>query len=330
MTYTALESERRFRDARQRAVWRELMSFFTRQPTSLVPFERVREHLKTTTEIWRGTQMIPLDAIVGSVGRYRDFTREFLPREEMLSERWRRLDEAVNRLESIPPIDVYKLGDVYFVRDGNHRVSVARANGASHIEANVTEIPVSATLTPDMDVDQMMMAVESSDFTNRTALEELLPNAHIRVTLPGRYRELLEHIEVHRWYLGQERDTPVAWEEAVRSWYDNVYLPAVIAIRKSGLLQDFPERSEADLYLWVMRHMAELKEMYSDMVDPELAVGDLARKHTTNPLKKVARAVKDVTHKAQDLVTGGDDVPPIVEDLVDKLAEREQEEKPAD
>ena len=318
MSLAAFESHKRFDDMRQRALLADLIGVLTRQTTNLVPFDEVRARLRTAAEIKRGTQMIPLTAIVGSVGRYRDFTREFLPREQALGERWRRLDEMYNQMANIPPIDVYKLGDVYFVRDGNHRVSVARANDASHIEANVVEIPLKAPLRPDMDVDQIILAAEQADFLDRTCLDEMRPEANIEFTAPGRYAELLEHIEVHRWYMGVERDAEVPYAEAVTDWYDTVYRPALETIRASGLLAQFPKRTEADLYLWAMHYLAELKERYSDAVDANMAVNELVRQHSQPPLQRLVQSVTD-------LFTGGrDDTPPIVEDLVDKLAEQEQ------
>ncbi|QLQ05850.1 MAG: hypothetical protein HZY76_07115 [Anaerolineae bacterium] len=98
--------------------------------------------------------MIRLDQIVGSVGRYRDFDRAFLPLSGANSERWKRLDVALNRLEDVPPIEVFQISDAFFVRDGNHRVSVARANGLSHIEAWVTVVDTPVPLSPDIRPDE--------------------------------------------------------------------------------------------------------------------------------------------------------------------------------
>lgn len=319
--HESFESQRRFHDARRRAMFADTLRSLTRHTSTLVPFEAVRTRLRSTAEIQRGTLMVPLEAIVGSVGRYRDFTRDFLPRTESLEARWRRLDEAYNRMDNgIPPIDVYKLGDVYFVRDGNHRVSVARANGAEYIEANVTEIPLKTPLTPEMNVDDIILAVEEADFLARTDLDQLRPGASIRFTAPGRYAQVLEHIDVHRWYLGHERGLEVPYAEAVGSWYDQVYLPAMKTVRESGLCGDFPNRTEADLYLWTMHHLADLREQFSDAVDPAMAASDLARQHTsTASLDRVVRAVKG-------FVSGDGDVPPIVEDLLSKYEAQEKEQ----
>ena len=293
-----------------------------RQSTTLVPFEEVRSRLESAPVIPRGTQIISLDSVVGSVERYHDFTAEFLPMNEALRERWQRLDQATRRMATIPPIDVYKLGDLYFVRDGNHRVSVARFNRLAHIEANVTEIPVKVSLTPDMDVNQIILGAERSDFLSRTRLDELRPHDGIEFTVPGRYQEALEHIDVHRWHLAVERSAEIAYSEAVTSWYDNVYLPAIAAIQQSGLLACFPNRTSADLYLWTMRHLAELQEEYSKWVDTRMAAADLARQHAGHPVQKAARTLKK---KAQAWL-GRDEVPPIIEDLLDKLEEQERAE----
>ncbi|MFN8498919.1 MAG: hypothetical protein U0641_13800 [Anaerolineae bacterium] len=324
MPYSPVQSYDKFENARRRASVQDLLGLVTRQSNTLVPFDEVRARLRTATEVKRGTTVIPLNAIVGSVGRYRDFTREFLPRDVALEERWRRLDEAVNSLQDIPPIEVYKLGDVYFVRDGNHRVSVARANGMTDIEANVTEIPLQVPLTPDMNVDQIIIAAEQADFFDRTGLHKMFPEADMTFTAPGRYTEMLEHIDAHRWYMGVAQDREVPYDEAVRSWYENVYLPAVAVVRDSALLKDFPKRTDADLYLWTMRHLADLRDEYGEGVDAGIAAADLARQHTERPVEKVVRAVKSATQRAQHLVTGEAETPAIVEDLVNKLEAEER------
>jgi hypothetical protein len=312
------DSQSRFEDARWQAIVRSLLRTLTHQSTTLVSFEDVRAYVGTAAPIARGTRIIPLAAIVGSVDRYRDFTREFLPRDESLRGRWERLDQATRRLEVIPPIDVTKVGEVYFVRDGNHRVSVARFNGAMSIEANVTELDLEVPLTPGMDVNAVILAAERADFLRRTHLDELRPDFDIQFGVPGRYQEVLEHIDVHRWYLGIERQAEVPYPEAVVGWYDQVYLPAVEAIHQSGLLKNFPKRTAADLYLWTMRHLAELKAAYSPAVDAQMAADDLARENTVDPLQRVTRAIQKVR-----AAWVGDDVPPIIEALLDKLAEQE-------
>ena len=199
---------------------------------------------------------------------------------------------AMNDLQGLPPVELYKLGEVYFVRDGNHRVSVARANGASHIEAYVIEVKTDVPITAhDFEHDEWILKAERADFMEQTQLDKLRPDDDFYFTEPGRYRILLRHIEVHRYFqnLEYERaevDEKMEWDEAVASWYDNVYLPVVEAIRHYGLLKTFPNRTEADLYLWITHHREQLAATYGlAPLSPHAAVATFAETHDGNPLQ---------------------------------------------
>jgi|DewCreStandDraft_1066081.scaffolds.fasta_scaffold01677_15 hypothetical protein len=289
--YPAYKADEKFNDAQLRAFIQDILATLTRRKSasSLLSYEEIRSHLKTLEERPRGTQLIPIDQIVGSVGRYRDFTREFLPRRGANRERWKQLDVAINRLQDIPPIEVYKIGDVYFVKDGNHRVSVARANGFTHIEAIVTEIRTRAPFTPDMDPQEFILREEYAAFLERTHLDKLRPEQHIVFSTPGRYAELLDHISVHRYYLGIEQNREIPYKEAVTSWYDNVYKPAVEVIRRRGILRYFPGRTEADLYVWVIKYLGYLREAYDNSADLDQAADELI---------ELAELAEEVTEKS--------------------------------
>ncbi len=258
----------------------------------LLSFDQVQPLLRSRVEVCRGTQMIPLDHIVGSVGRYRDFDRAFRPLRGANKQRWQSLDVAMNELQCLPPIDVYKTGEVYFVRDGNHRVSVARANGLTHIEANVTEIETVVPLTPDVHVDDLILKCEYAGFQKATDLNLSRPEAEIRLTEPGRYRTLMEHIEVHRYYLGLERQHPVLAEEAAADWYDTVYLPIVRAIRSTGILHEFPRHTEADLYLWVSYYRERLRERCGSMPANERVAEVLKERFSGRPVAGLVRTLR--------------------------------------
>lgn len=321
MVNSPLRSRQRFDRARRSAMFRDILAVVSGESDDLLPFEEVRLQLRTRGEIRRGLQLIPLDKIVGSVGRYRDFTRAFLPRGGVQRERWAHVDEAWNRLGYIPPIEVYQIGDVYFVHDGNHRVSVARANGATHIEAYVTEVPTKARISPEDDIDDILIKAERVDFLEVTNLDKIRPEAEVVFTTPGRYADLLEHIGVHRYYLAQEQSREIPWEEAVASWYDNIYRPVVEVIEREGALDHFPGRTPADLYLWAMDHLHHLREQYGPAVDAPLAASDFSRHFTDRPVSKTVQAVRNA---AQQMLDPGKP-PEIVERLVDKLREQEEE-----
>jgi len=294
----------KFERMQGRGMIRSLLRLFTSRPdASLLSFDQVQTLLRSTTGIPRGTRMIPISHIVGSVGRYRDFDRAFLPLNPAVEERWKQIDVAMNESRGVPPIDVYQVGEVYFIRDGNHRVSVARANGMTEIEARVTEVPARVPLTPEVDVDDLILKAEYAHFQQETELDETRPDAVIELTEPGRYEQLLEHVAVHRYYLGLEWGREVSTAEAARSWYENVYLPVVESVRHSGVLEEFPDRTEADLYLWVAYHRECLQERYSGHrpSDREVAAA-LAARYSDRPfanfVKTVVRALRAAVQAA--------------------------------
>jgi nucleotide-binding universal stress UspA family protein len=247
-----------------------------------VPFEEIRTRIGQDNYLPRRLEDIPLDSIIGTVGRYDDFDRQFLPRKEAAKSRWAGIRLAVEG-QGLPPIEVYKLGEVYFVLDGHHRVSVAREVGAKSIEAYVIEVPTKAPLAPDDDVDQLICKAEQSGFLADTRVDELRPDVDFSVTLPGCYRPLREHIAVHRYFLGREHDREISEEEAIESWVDKVYLPAVESIRRRGLLREFPERTETDLYLWLMEHRSELTENLGWELEPDEAASSLGQRFSRTP-----------------------------------------------
>ncbi len=252
-------------------------------------FEELESELGTSNRVARGLQEIPLDAIVGSVGRYADFTRSFLPRSDGMEERWARVKTVATGATGWPPIEVYQLGDVYFVLDGNHRVSVAREMGLETIPAYVTEVKTRVPLTADDDPEEIIIQARRAAFMERSRLDESRPEANLMVTAPGAYRILDEHIQVHRYYMGLEEQRDVSYPEAAAHWYDVVYEPVARLIRERGLLREFPHRTETDLYLWLAEHRAELEEELGWDVQPAAAAEDLVTRESKRPRKVLAR-----------------------------------------
>src|ERR1044071_5982279 len=130
-----------FQSARQRAGMEEVLARISGKSNELLSYDEVAQKLRLRARSDAGIQSIPIDAIVGSVGRYSDFTRTFLPRSNQDRERWARVKAAfMDPNQALPPIEVYKVGDLYFVQDGNHRVSIAKQEGFTTIEAHVIEV----------------------------------------------------------------------------------------------------------------------------------------------------------------------------------------------
>lgn len=308
----SVESLERFHQNTNKALWVDLMGRITGSNTDLVSYDEVAKRLKARQQIEMGTQTVPLQAIVGSVGRYRDFTRTFLPRHRVSAERWARIDSIMHSSEGYQPIELYKIGEVYFVRDGNHRVSVARANGLTAIDAYVTEIETSVDLTlDDFERDRWIIKIERAEFERATRLDELRPGNNVELTEPGRYPILYRHIKVHHYLcnLDLERadaDYRLDWSAGVQSWYDNIYLPVVDAIHRYDLLSAFPGRTEADLYLWIAYHRERLAELYGlGPLTADAAVSTFAETHSDRPFDQAIKALRMSMHKA----FGDSDIP---------------------
>jgi nucleotide-binding universal stress UspA family protein len=272
-----------FHRARSLAALKEILAHITGDSTQLLSYDEVRQKLKVKGSFDKGLRDIPLDAIVGSVGRYNDFTRDFLPKQDSDEKRWARVKVAATSLEGLDPIEVYQIGEVYFVKDGNHRVSVARQLGATHIQAYITEIRTRVPLTPDVKPDDLILKAEYADFLEKTRLDEYRPQADLSVTVPGQYPILLEHIDMHRYFMGLDYQRDISYEEAVTHWYDQVYLPVVHTIRERGILRFFPERTETDLYLWIAEHRAALEKELGWRINPEDAAIDLVANYSEEP-----------------------------------------------
>ena len=287
-----LEAIRHFQYARWQATLEEVLARVRGESVDLLPYDEVRRLLKAEETPRRVRKDIPLDAIVGSVGRYNDFTRSFLPRMDSDQHRWASVELRMTGMVGLPPIEVYQIGDVYFVQDGNHRVSVARQLEATYIEAYVTEVQTKVPLSPDVQPDDLILKAEMAEFLKKTRLDELRPEADLRVTVPGRYREILEHIDVHRYYMGIEQKRAVPYEEAVLHWFDEYYFPISRMIRERGLLREFPDRTRLDLYVWISKHRESLKQTLGWDISQEAAAGDIAERFSAKPERVATRVGK--------------------------------------
>lgn len=288
-----------FHRARRRAAIESLLARFSGQPTDLLSFAEVTEKLGITGQSSLGLRQIPVDAIIGSVGRYQDFSRTFLPRMESDEDRWVNVGAAAPIVTDLPPIDVYRIGDAYFVLDGNHRVSLARSQSIDYIDANVIEVRTRAPMPPGARPDDLIIAAEMSAFLALTRLDTTHPEADFRVSVPGQYRHMENHIEAHRFVSEAEDGRDLTYDEAVERWYASVYLPLVEAIREQGILRYFPGRTETDFFVWLARHRADLQNELHLNISADVTVSRLTakveadaraeRKTLTERLRRLAR-----------------------------------------
>ena len=239
-----------FQSARQKAAVQEILARVTGRSTQLLSYEEVAEKLKLRARTERGVQHIPIDAIVGSVGRNTDFTRTFLPRRAGDQQRWAGVKAAfLEEGAGLPPIEVYKVGEVYFVVDGNHRVSIARHEEFRTIEARVIEFNTDVKLTPDVQIDDLIIKAEYIEFLDATRIHEQRPNVDLSVTTCCQYEKLIDQILVSQYLLQEEGKQDVTLQDAAAYWYDTMYIPLAEAIRDRGLLRWFPSRTITDLYI---------------------------------------------------------------------------------
>ena len=255
-------AEMDFDRARQKAFVQDALSFLRFDPPNLLPFQMVRQRLNLGEKVYRGVQSIPIAQIAGSVGRTNDFTRTFLPRSDHVRSRWQKVDE-LSYSKGMAPIEVYKVGQVYFVVDGNHRVSVVRQMGAETINAHVWEFEIRVPLEPDDTDEDILVRQEYLEFLERTQLDKARPDIYMILTQPGRYREFEEQVAIHRHYAEQEEGICISFHDAAVRWYDKVYCPMVKVIHREKMLRLFPGRTEADLVAWIIRNQARLRQRYS-------------------------------------------------------------------
>ncbi len=260
-----------FSRARFKAFLNHIRSIVSGQPSTLLSYDEVKANLHIGGPIFRGVKTVRVDQIVGSLNRYHQFDRAFLPVEDQIASRWQNVDRAFYKEISLPPILLYKVGQVYFVVDGHHRVSVAREQGQEFIDAEVQECATKVNITPDLKPEDLVILGEKVYFLERTRLDFLRPESRIRLTIPGGFDRMAKHIAVHRYFMGIDLKRDISEEDAVAHWYDTVYLPIVKVIRQSKILKEFPGRTEGDLYLWVLDHQRYLFEEGQSLQPPEEA-----------------------------------------------------------
>lgn len=258
-SYASASALEDFRRARLKASLQDVMARLTGASTELLSYEDIRKQLKAVESPVKHLKEIPLDAVVGSVGRYHDFTKEFLPRSDSDKQRWTSVKTAMLSQRGVPPIEVYQLGEAYFVRDGNHRVSVAKEMDFKTIEAYVTLVHSVVPFSPGIDPAELIIKAEYADFLRKTEFHQLRPEADFGVSVPGQYEVLLDHIEVHQYFMGLDLKRHIPYDEAAEHWYDLVYKPTTEMLRERGILQAFPNRTATDMYVYLAKHREETR-----------------------------------------------------------------------
>jgi hypothetical protein len=274
----------------QRALFKAFMNrvwdSLSGQRTTLLSYDDIKEKLHIGGPIYRGVQTVLVDQIAGSLNRYHEFDRVFLPASDKLATRWQNVNRAFYQEVSLPPVVLYKVGQVYFVVDGHHRVSVARDQGQIYIEAEVRECSTRVNITADIKTEDLEILEDKVHFLERTSLDSIRPDANIKLTIPDGFDRMLEHIAVHRYFMGLDQQRDITEEEAIADWYDNVYMPVINVIRETDILKEFPNKTEGDLYLWVLDHQHYLVSEEGQILQTPV---DAARNFVEGKNKKAPR-----------------------------------------
>lgn len=244
--------------ARRKVLYQRVVCAITQCSVDMMSFGEVKKRLRLGLPHNRGLQQVPLAQVKGSVGRYEDFTSTFLPRRDFLQARWINIEKLMLAGKA-PPIDVYKVGDAYFVIDGNHRVSVGRQLGLDTIEGYVTEFDTPFDLGPDDDIDSLFIEAEQAEFMRQVGGSNAEKAGNIVFTCAGCYRDLSGQIDAYRVGMEARDGHPVSAGEAFASWHSEVYESALEAVRQEGLVDMFPERTEADLFIWSWQNSQALE-----------------------------------------------------------------------
>ncbi len=276
-----IEGKEQFESARFRSLLNNLRLFAGGRSNQLLSFEEVNKGLELHNQHYLGMKAVEVKNIVGSIDRYKDFDHYFLPKKAHLEHRWSNIYNAYKNDVPLPAVKLYKVGDIYFVVDGNHRVSVAKRMSVSFIDAEVIEFNTSIPVTRDMDPKDMFILSERKKFMEVTKLREKRPNIKIRLTIPGKYDFMLQRINDHRHYLNNRSDNggkEYSFEDAALAWYDNVYLPSIDIINSYKIVDHFPNRTKSDLYVWINSHKYYLREKYGEDTRLADAADDFSRK----------------------------------------------------
>ncbi len=250
----------------------------------LLSFEEAKSTLAQWTQAYRGMRIVEVEKIVGSVGRYQDFDGSFLPLKVSMGERWGRIDRAYHRGDELPAVSLYKIGDAYFVQDGNHRVSVARERGIEMIDAEVVELKSRVPIDSAVTARDLLYKLEHRRLLERLPIDRVVPELKVELTDVADYRYLATYIEAHGFRLSQLWRRYVSPEEVLRDWYEHSYTPIATMIREERILDAFPERTELDLYLWIIRHRERLAlEARDESVTPSTAKDDILRREGRKP-----------------------------------------------
>jgi len=210
-----------------------------------------QENLKSFTEIQKeenaynsvnlGIKEIPLDKIVGSVEKYSYFDKNFVPKNDIVKQRWINIYVGYMMDSMLPPVILYKIKDDYYVYDGNHRVSVAKFLNFASIEAEVEEF------LPTKDTKDKVIYQEHMFFEKETGIEEII------LSEPIKYKYLREEIESYTDLLSKRRNRKFSLKEGAEKWYKEVFLPIKVLLEENNIAKS-QKKNINDIFMFLLDH----------------------------------------------------------------------------
>ena len=289
-SYLSTQTNEDFSKARNKAWFNEIQHLLSPEEATLISFTDVKKLLRPENEVYKGMQVVPIKLIAGSEGRYKDFDNHFFPKSNFLKGRWEHIDMAHLQDVPLPPISLYEAGGLYFVRDGNHRVSVAKARGVEFIDAEVVSLQSEIKLKPDSTLEEMVrqvIAYEKRVFYAETNFGDITDCWILDFTTPGKYDVIYNHILSHKYYINMGKKEEISFEDAVLSWYHTVFIPVIQTIETHHIMRHFRGRTKSDLYVFLIKYWDELKQKFGNDFSLDKAAEEFKEDYTPNLFKRI-------------------------------------------
>lgn len=292
-----------FSKARRKEAAKRFRKVVTREEPDdgLLPLEEVQDRLGLFAQHYGGLKAIPVENIVGSVGRSEEFDEGFLPKTDRLKARWEQLENAYP-FGDFPPIEVYQVGDAYFVIDGHHRAGIARQRGIQFLDAEVTVLTTSHEFDTDTDLGEVIMLQQRKQFFDRSGLAKVRPHANILFKRPQGYNQLLERVKIHGFHEMQARGEVMSMEEVAADWFDRVDEPRIRRIREVGLPELLPDVTESDIFLMVHERLHSMFPVQGTATFDDAAAdtAEKERRRSDGPIGRVKKATDGLGADKQD------------------------------
>lgn len=296
------ETNEDFAKARNKALFNEIQHFLNPEETTLISFSDIKKMLKPDNETYLGMKTVPVNQIVGSESRYQDFDNRFFPKKMHLKTRWEHIDMAHIKDINLPPITLYELGGVYFVRDGNHRVSVAKAKGVEFIDAEVVSLQSEIHLNPKDSLQKMTRHVinyEKRVFYGETSFGDVTDFWGLDFSVPGQYDVIYNHILTHKYYINMNQTEEIPMDKAMISWFTTVYLPVIKVIDRHHVMKYFKGRTKSDMYVYIIKYWDEIKEKFGNDYSLDDVAAKFKSKYGTTLLRRILNRIQKIILKKE-------------------------------